>query len=561
MRRALLFASLAIVLYACGSDSGVKTAPPAPGPGGRDGGPSSGEPFDPKFDAGGGGDDDDVTPGGSPVTYDQTVMKSSHNSYERSETLVDQLLYHRIRSVELDIHNGKNGGAPAGDWWVYHGPNVPGFNATSCNLLSDCLGALAAFHAAVPQHEVITVWIDLKDPFEATRQPADLDAMVTKALGRINIVTPEDLVAKCEGAANVRAAVAKPCAFPTLASLRGKFMLTVTGGSSCDTGSNVAKYGGAKPRERIAFLAADLNDSCPPAEYEKHGDVVFFNMGWDDKGNARTMRDKGLVGRVYKSGVGGGIQNEADWNAAKASGVVHIASDAVSFENDAWAKTHNTKGFPFLCDGCDGLTETGDVFGVTATSGDQWGTADSGYFALTNSTEQESWTAMIGVPSSHVEPFAKACLVARASEDPGAINVAFCRPFDDNPPRIQLRNATGGATTTGDTPPLPGLKAETGHFLRLDLKPDGNTTEIDALVSRDGKTWISAQKSILNAPLPLRGVSVSSHDSGARRAVFANLTRAPAGQTPEPMTAAKLGTKKAVGAAASGAAFDGVFPP
>ncbi len=36
---------------------------------------------------------------------------------------------------------------------------------SQCLTLSQCLGLVAAFSRVVPEHEVVTLWIDLKDGF------------------------------------------------------------------------------------------------------------------------------------------------------------------------------------------------------------------------------------------------------------------------------------------------------------------------------------------------------------------------------------------------------------
>ena len=46
--------------------------------------------------------------------------RGSHNSYVKQESLIDQLVYHRMRHLELDIHADPLY-APTGDWNVYHG--------------------------------------------------------------------------------------------------------------------------------------------------------------------------------------------------------------------------------------------------------------------------------------------------------------------------------------------------------------------------------------------------------------------------------------------------------
>src|SRR5690606_33492157 len=131
------------------------------------------------------------------VPYNHAVQKSIHNAYSRYEPLLDQLLYHRVRSLELDIHRRREGVlAPPGEWFVFHA-DKPLMRRTSCARLSDCLGQLAAFHAAVPRHAPITLFIDLKDELTGGHQAEDLDAAIARGLGRENIVTPADLIAAC----------------------------------------------------------------------------------------------------------------------------------------------------------------------------------------------------------------------------------------------------------------------------------------------------------------------------------------------------------------------------
>src|SRR5690606_37557291 len=75
---------------------------------------------------------------GPAVSYAAAVQRSVHNAYERLEPLLDQLVFHRVRSIELDVHSGKEGAtAPSGEWLVYH-DDVPFFRNTSCTTLTDC---------------------------------------------------------------------------------------------------------------------------------------------------------------------------------------------------------------------------------------------------------------------------------------------------------------------------------------------------------------------------------------------------------------------------------------
>ena len=495
------------------------------------------------------------------VPYDRAIQKSVHNSYERFEPLLDQLVYHRVRSVEVDIHVRREGAvAPSGDWFVYHEDN-PVMRNTSCSQLSDCLGQLAAFHAAVPRHEVVTLFVDLKETFEQGHMPADLDAALVKALGRENIVTPSDVMDACPGSTSVRDAVTGTCAFPTLRALRGKFIIVTTGGTSCDTGSLVSSYGGDDPSARLAFVGPNVDGSCPVDAYEARPDVVFFNMSFDERARATELRQKGLVARIYRGGVPGGLDSAPDFEAARTAGASHLATDKTSFEEDGWAATHGPRGFPFTCEGCgDDLREPGSVLAVRATSGDQWGTADSSYIAYENDPSDATWTALVSVPSSHVAPFAKACLVARESDAADAANVSVCRTFDVNPPRAQVRPQTGASTSATSAPTFDGLTAEAPAFLRLSIKSAGSSSTVTASVSRDGKIWLPLTTTTLPVPLPVRGVSVSSHTNAATvKGLFTNLARTRDGKTTT-MTTAAL-EQKALGPGASGEAFDGVFAP
>lgn len=503
---------------------------------------------------------DDLSPGVD-IPYSEAVQKSSHNSYEREEPILDQLLYHRIRSIELDVHVSRSGSSElAGDWFVYH-EDMPFFRDTSCATASTCLAQVTAFHRAVPHHEVTTVFVDLKDDFSPGHMPADLDAVLVRSLGRQAIFTPADAMKRCPTATSLRDALAGTCSFPTLGELRGRIMLAVTGGSACDASSHVRSYGGDAPLERIAFLAPNVDATCPVSSQDADPNgAVFANMTWEARDQAAEANARGLVGRIYHGGMIGGLDTKEELEGARAAGGRHLATDRASFEADLWAKTHDTHGFPFECQGCAGFAEPGDVVGIRASTGDLWSTEDSGFFALTEGTaEPETWSTLVSVPSSHVEPFAKACLVARASDEPDAAYAAVCRTFDRHPARMQVRGVRGGETTALDAPPIAGFGAEVPALLRLAVTPDATSTTVRAEVSADGASWVTVGTTTLQGSLRARGVAVSSHQPNPVKALFAGLSRATAGAAAMPISLPSLPFRKGIGAASSGEAFDGVF--
>src|SRR5262245_5721563 len=128
----LRYVALVLATYACGANGDRKIAGPVSERTWADAPPST---------------EDRAT-----ASYADAVQKSSHNSYAREEPLLDQLLYHRIRSVEVDIHRSREGvKAKRGEWFVYH-EDLPLMRTTSCVMLADCVRQLAAFHAAIPRH-------------------------------------------------------------------------------------------------------------------------------------------------------------------------------------------------------------------------------------------------------------------------------------------------------------------------------------------------------------------------------------------------------------------------
>lgn len=539
------FAAWIVALAACGADSAAGARRDSDEPSRHEDEPTPGASAAPDAAA----TMDEEEPGPT-VSYAAAVQKSVHNSYERLEPLLDQLVYHRVRSIELDIHGGKAGAtAPNGEWFVYH-DDVPFFRDTSCEHLSQCLGQLAAFQRAFPRHEAVTLWIDLKDAFAPGHAAADLDALLANALGRTNLFTPDDAKKRCGAATTLRGALSGACTFPTLDELRGKIIVTMTGGAACDPASPVMTYDGG-----AAFRAPNHSASCTPSQ----GDDVFVNLSWDERAQATEARSLGLVTRMYKGGVPGGLDTKDDFEGAIAAGALHAATDKANADVDAWSSTHDHRGYPFRCAGCEGHAELGSIFGLRATSGDLWGGADSGFFAFADaagaSATADEWSSLVSVPSSHVEELAKACLVVRASESPGAPYVAACRMFDGHPPRMQVRATDGGPTTNTTASAAAGLTAEVPAFLRLRVQPNAGKSKVTAESSGDGLTWTTMGTTELDTTLPLRGLAVSSHDGGPLRALFADVRRNGASL---PFSA--LTKKIAIGANATGDAFVGVSP-
>lgn len=501
----------------------------------------------------------------SSLRYSEVQQKSVHNAYDRDEPLFDQLVYHRVRSVELDVHTGL-GGKPdvPGDWYVYH-EDLPLFRGTSCALFGQCLDVLAGFHRAVPDHEVVTLLVDLKDGFGTGHSRDDLDAILRKRLGADVLFQPKDLFARCTGAATLRETVASACAWPTLDELRGRFVVLFTGGTACDAASHASAYlappGG--PRDRAGFAAPNVDDACTVALTDAKKDVVFANLDEGHLAAAKPLAALGLVTRAYKGGLQGGFDDQASWDAAKAAGVHLVATNKVNYLESPWTVMHQKNGWPFSCFGpCPGSRAEKDrIFGVEVDSGDAWDRSDSAWFRHAGpGPVAATWTAFVSTVSSHAEPWAKACIAARAGLEAGAAYYAICRPQDAHAVRIQARATAGATTDSVDAATAPGLSEESGFFLRLTLAPSGAGTQATAEVSADGVTFRRVDQRVVGSPLAYQGILASSHGAGPATFSFGDVVRA-SGGTSTPIAAATLPKTTLLGGAKSGRSWDGTVRP
>lgn len=503
---------------------------------------------------------DGAAPDGSKPTppapaYDAVQMKASHNSYERDEPLFDQLVYHRVRAIELDIHNGKRFRPnPTNDFYVYHF-DAPTFDSTSCTKLSDCVRALAAFHAAQPEHEVLTVFVDLKDDFEAGHTAADLDAVLL-GLGRNAIFTPQDLLAKCPSATTLRDAVTSPCAHPSLEDLRGKMVFAMTGGTSCSVGAKLEKYVEGGAEKRVGFIAPETATDCPLSDYtSKKKHVVFLNFESAATATAGDAAKQHYLTRVYN------LNDPASFARGKSVGAHFLGTNSVNAEADPWATSAQPSGYPFTCfAGCPDRQEPTDVFGIEGKGGDLVGAADGFVFAHeANVTQPTIWTSAISVASSHVDRGAKGCLMARASLDQGAPFFAVCRPADNDTVRV-LRRDTASANVIlaqGTYATDPPYSSESTFFARLTVTPQGAGVRVKGEGSIDGATWVTLDERTFVGPLPLQGVGVAAKADVATHALFAGLTRASG--TSKERGRPRLAAVEKIGAT-SGKLFDRTLP-
>lgn len=455
------------------------------------------------------------------VRYDDVHVKSAHNAYQRSEALPDQLVYHRLRALELDIHVGKTlRPSVPGDWYVYHSTVDSG---TSCDMLSDCLTELGRWHRDQPDHEVLTLVLDLKDDLQAGWTADDLDGMLLQAFGA-DLFTPADLLAACTGAADLRSAVTGACSWPLLDDLRGRALVQLTAGSSTLDGYASSDGAAAGRAAFVSWPAASAGDVAIAP-----GRAAFFNLSSSNLWVGADVAAAGLMSRVW------GLNSSGLWSSAVSAGVHQLATDKVNFEVDGWARTDSATGFPFSCRsgaaGCALGAVEGDLDGllVAVDSGDQWGGSDDFAFlydTLPPGATGVRWQAGISTANSHIEDYGKGCLMARRARTAAASYLAVCRPADRHEVRVQVRRGAGNSTSAYNIDLTPaGLEMNESSVWQVRLEVSADRTCARGSASADGVRWRIIHTECFGGPLQYQGVSASSHSDGWHRYVFAHLTR------------------------------------
>ncbi|GAB3517589.1 Ca2+-dependent phosphoinositide-specific phospholipase C [Photobacterium alginatilyticum] len=465
------------------------------------------------------------------VRYNQIRQKSSHNSYQRKEGYPTQALYWRIRSMEIDIHSGNNGsGWPQlnSDWYVYHASVID--QGTTVNTLCDALDALKAFHQAVPNHEVITIWLDLKDDFDSNRNqtPESLDRLISDTLGRDNIWGPSDLIGS---SSNLQAAVASH-QWPPLKSLQGKFIFGCTTGNLSSPNSVLNQYvdNGATASQRLCFVAPEITK---PSDLLNHNYAVMFNLSSSHTTLAQDVFNAGFISRAY------GLNSQSRWSRGWSSNANHLGTDKVNTFTDKWARTDLPEtGYPFT--GIDAsldsdLTEPGQLFAINVNSGDIWNSKDSFYFQYDefDNTSNNVLTAFTANPQSHVNNFIKGGLMARSSIADDSAYIAVFQT-GDNKIRIQYRGNDGDNSHKIDAMIPHGVNGKsvvsnnTPIWLRLDIQSDGKRGV--ASYSINGSEWIRIGQVSVNSTLNLQGWAAASHNDGEIKWLFGGMDAPSLGQ-------------------------------
>lgn len=253
-------------------------------------------------------------------------MKASHNSYQRDETIIEQITWNDTENyncgcgeLELDISQSNDGK----EWSVGH----IGIYKKNYRQLSLFLEDLTQWSIQHLDHDVITLYLDLKHT--ATEQfPEELDDYILTYL-KVPCYKPSDLIGDYstlqEGALNN--------GWATLDELKGKFIVCLTGNSK-----DKQKYAETNPGERLCF--ADKDTACDETPNDAHR--VFFNFHiyhssrseWMKVFNSCILRKDAIVRADIAN-------SEDNWDDCLNSSCNLIATDKIS--NHRWVEVGDTR--------------------------------------------------------------------------------------------------------------------------------------------------------------------------------------------------------------------------
>lgn len=266
----------------------------------------------------------------SDVTFDQITFKASHNSYDRDETLIQQLTFNPSKpyncgcmGIELDIWRHSSAyvpyeSIPAGYFTVAH--DTPG-NTT----LSSYFDQVLSWHSSNPNHDAVLITLDIKSSQGGYDNFQDeIDTYLKCWFGEDLIFKPNKLM---KNPALSLCANVVQTGWPLLSSpdLKGKFIFCLSGNADWK-----AQYAHTNLDQRYCFSDRNESDSDSSLEPPTSGDIVFFNIHIYDSNSKTWMKTippfsaSHLIVRTYVS------NSETNWNNCITAKVSAIATDKVS---------------------------------------------------------------------------------------------------------------------------------------------------------------------------------------------------------------------------------------
>ncbi|MFG1497903.1 Ca2+-dependent phosphoinositide-specific phospholipase C [Saccharospirillum sp. HFRX-1] len=224
------------------------------------------------------------------LAYDQAYWSRPHNPYETAQfsNLLD-VLNRGNRVVELDVWES------GGQLVVKHN-GTDGDYANNCNggsggSFADCLNDLVSWSNSHPNHLPITLQIDLKAGLLFgwdSGARSQLNSQLSQTLGS-RIFTPEEL-RQFTGNSSLRLGVLNN-GWPTIGSLRGQFLVMLTGGPISQKNQTQRAYIEQFGNQAQALVCPQAED---PIYFDAYGSAKDFSgyaaNNWVVCGNTENLK-------------------------------------------------------------------------------------------------------------------------------------------------------------------------------------------------------------------------------------------------------------------------------
>lgn len=244
----------------------------------------------------------------------QIFQKACHNCYEKQYAKTFLSVFNDVDAVEIDFYDTKDkvSGAKDFSWYVRHGWGTlfQSGNDNNCtgdgkgtNDLAACLRDVKAASDAHPGHRLYAIYLDKKQAWGPTRQPVDLDNLITRIFPTAMILRPQDL----RGNNPTAREAAQNGAWPSYASLNGKVMFVLTGGQDLNHNKTQNEYVSARGQNAVLFVAPDADSTGDitgtPNQFTaaNAGWLVIYNINEGHQSIAPTAHSKNYLTRLWGS--------------------------------------------------------------------------------------------------------------------------------------------------------------------------------------------------------------------------------------------------------------------
>lgn len=250
---------------------------------------------------------------GQDVKFNNSYSVACHNCYEKKRASDFQDVFTYTNTIELDIWNENFGiGFIAGllgksinaDWYVKHKPQQRGNKNCVGGSFRDCLLQIKAWSDRHPEHDVITVFIDKKQNWwngPGGKGPADMDSLLLSVFSKKSIFTPSDLL---QDKATLKEASCTN--WPSLQSLKGKFVFVITDGTFLNNRKPLNEYLSQEKTNAVCFVSpriASEKEIFRPRGIARENaqNIVFYNLKEEHGSLAEKINALGCITRAYGS--------------------------------------------------------------------------------------------------------------------------------------------------------------------------------------------------------------------------------------------------------------------